>query len=432
MEDKSNEIQSSDFMESTGSILTGLIGSVPVVGSMLGGLFGALWPGPKYVTVEEFQKEIKKLKEQMIAMVDMLEGKIDAALDLVFNTIIDIEVLALINSGNHFSDAVNLWAERNGKKVTNIPKKKSKFAMEIQDLSDEGIKDLCRTQYQIFTDNAEKCIILLSDDRFNEYSLSALYICNGTLCFKPIGINGSVIGVKNNLHQKINGFHMVAGKGYFKALKKGVSPSDKFLSKVVNTAALVHYADKRLYKYPVQKLSDYTQIGSDTGLVMKLFEKTYVPWLDSFRIADKTKNDGTIDFVTGQSQITPLSNLRPGFNTLFNFKFVTPPCKKVLVNVHLAAFNNINFKINELLVFSPQYSFDTNSLPMNCPTMEAIRIGVESGGQVPSSIKYGIQSHIFEFDTARTSFEFMFFTDNSLNQGNDNLHMEDINFTLLE
>ncbi|EGC28766.1 hypothetical protein DICPUDRAFT_73744, partial [Dictyostelium purpureum] len=160
-----------DLMEGTGSVLSGAIGSIPVVGSFLSGIFGAFWPGPKYLTVEDFEKEIKKLKEQMSALMD---EKIEAALDKVFNAIIDTEVLALLNSGNNFSDAVNIWAERNGQKVSNVPKKKSKFAMEIQDLGDEAIKELCRTQYQIFTGDAERCIILLSDDRFNEYSLNSL------------------------------------------------------------------------------------------------------------------------------------------------------------------------------------------------------------------------------------------------------------------
>ncbi|KAF2068626.1 hypothetical protein CYY_010047, partial [Polysphondylium violaceum] len=87
MEVKSKGITSTkssedDFMEATGSILSGAIGSIPVVGSMLSGIFGAFWPGPKYLTVEDFQKEIKKLKEEMIKMMD---SKIDAALDTVFN-----------------------------------------------------------------------------------------------------------------------------------------------------------------------------------------------------------------------------------------------------------------------------------------------------------------------------------------------------------
>ncbi|EGC32519.1 hypothetical protein DICPUDRAFT_81663 [Dictyostelium purpureum] len=163
----------------------------------------------------------------------LMDQKIEAALDKVFNAIIDSEVLALINSGNNFSDAVNLWAERNGQKVSNVPKKKSKFAMEIQDLDDDVIKELCRTQYQIFTGDAERCISLLSDDRFNEYSLNSLVfamahyvsgqlecIANGITWGFPEGYiegnGGSVVGVKTKLHERINKFHMDFKKAIIK------------------------------------------------------------------------------------------------------------------------------------------------------------------------------------------------------------------------
>ncbi|EGC39063.1 hypothetical protein DICPUDRAFT_148176 [Dictyostelium purpureum] len=441
MEVKSKGIKSSEdsFMDATGSVLSGAIGSIPVVGSFLSGIFGAFWPGPKYLTVEDFQREIKKLKEEMIALMDQ---KIDAALDKVFNAIIDTEVLSLINSGNNFSDAVNLWAERNGQKVSNVPKKKSKFAMEIQELGDEAIKELCRTQYQIFTGDAERCIILLSDDRFNEYSLNSLVfamahyasaqlecIANGVTWGFPEGFiegnGGSVVGVRTKLHERINKFHMDFGKGYYKALKKGAHPSDGSMWRIVAAAGLVHYSDKRLFKYPV--------IKSETSeIVMKEFQRTYVPWVHIYRNQATTKDDNILDHVSSQYQITPLPNQTNNEILLFTFKCTTPPCRKLMLTLHLAAFNSNQYTIISRLTGGATSQVMTNSLTMDCPTMEVIRESIVHGGQTPSGIKYGIHSHTYEVDSPRTSFEFKISRIQTSGSQSDYLHIEDINFTALE
>ncbi|KYQ88872.1 hypothetical protein DLAC_10678 [Tieghemostelium lacteum] len=448
MDDKSKgiiSIKSSEdsFMESTGSILSGAIGSIPVVGSFLSGIFGAFWPGPKYMTVEDFQKEIKKLKEEMIAMMD---SKIEAALDKVFNAIIDTEVVSLIDSGNNFSDAVNLWAERNGQKVSNLPKKKSKFAMEIQDLGDDSVKELCRTQYQIFTDTALRCINVLSDERFIEYSLSSLTfsmahyvssqlecIANGTSWGFPeefiegLNSHGEVTGVKNKLHQKINKFHMDFGKGYNRALKKGANPGDGNMHPIISAAGLINYSDKKLYQYPVAVYVPET----NGHFVMDKLQKTYVPYTHFFRNRDTTKDDGIVDHVTHHYQITPLPNLYQHTN-LFTYKFSAPPTsKKLIVNLHLATFGSVEHKIF-LTLNGFQYNFSTNSLPMNCPTMEVIRTSIVSGGQVPSDIKYGIYPKILDLYTNHTSNELKISFEQVNYSKSDFLHIVDINFTLLE
>ncbi|KAF2068832.1 hypothetical protein CYY_009848 [Polysphondylium violaceum] len=377
-------------------------------------------------------------------MIAMMDSKIEAALDKIFNAIIDTEVLSLINSGNNFSDAVNLWAERNGQKVSNIPKKKSKFAMEIQDLEDEAIKELCRTQYQIFTDAAERCINLLSDDRFNEYSLSSLTfsmahyvssqlecIANGLTWGFPEGFiegnGGSVIGVKNKLHQKINKFHMDFGKGYNKALKKGVNPGDVDMWRIVGAAGLIHYSDKKLYQYPV----DVDVDASNGHFVMDKLQKTYAPYTHLFRNRDKTKDDGDLDHVTHQYQITPLPNQYQN-EIIFNYKFSTPPSKKLMVNYHLAAFGSNEYTISSVMNHVSTQRFSTNSLPMNCPTMEVIRTSIVAGGQVPSDIKYGIYSQTYNLNSSQTSHEIEIRFQSVSYAKSDYLHIEDINFTLLE
>ncbi|KYR02667.1 hypothetical protein DLAC_00122 [Tieghemostelium lacteum] len=447
MEDKSKGIMSTkysedDFMESTGSILSGAIGSIPVVGSFLSGIFGAFWPGPKYMTVEDFQKEIKKLKEEMIAMMD---SKIEAALDTIFNAIIDTEVLSLIDSGNNFSDAVNLLAERNGQKVSNLPKKKSKFAMEIQDLEDDLLKELCRTQYQIFTDAAIRCINVLSDHRFIEYSLSSLTfsmahyvssqlecIANGTtwgFTMEYIEGNGTIQGVKNKLHDKINKFHMDFGKGYNTALKKGAHPSDGNMYRIVAAAGLIHYSDKRLYDYPV----DVNVPETNGHFVMDKLQKTYVPYIHLFRNRDTTKDDGFRDHVTSQFQITPLKDLHQS-TKIFTYKFSAPPTsKKLMVNFHLATFGSCEYKINVYLNgHASTYPFTTNSLTMNCPTMEVIRNRIMEGGQDPSGIKYGIYPKIFDLPANQTSHEMGIFFENVGSARSDFLHILDINFTVFK
>ncbi|EGC39482.1 hypothetical protein DICPUDRAFT_147784 [Dictyostelium purpureum] len=443
MEDKLMGIKSSedDLMASTGSVLSGAIGSIPVVGSFLSGIFGAFWPGPKYLTVEDFQREIKKLKEQMIALMDQ---KIDAALDKVFNAIIDTEVLALINSGNNFSEAVNLWAERNGHKVSNVPKKKSKFAMEIQDLGDDAIKELCRTQYQIFTGDAERCLILLSDDRFNEYSLNSLVftmahyvssqlecIANGVTWGFPEsfieGNGGSVVGVKTKLHEKINKYHMDCGKAYQKALKKGMQPSNNDVVVMMMTAGLVHYSDKKIFEYPViiAKIL-YPEIQ------LKTFKESYVPHTFFYRNKSTTKDDGMVDHVSSQWQVTTLPNQSRDELLLFTLNLTSLPGKKFSLRLHLAAFNSNEYTINVKHRYGTLSPIKTNSLTNNYPTMEVIRQAIANGGQVPSNIKYGIHSATFEIPSPVTSLELKIYSTHTSGNQSDYLHIEDYNITLLE
>ncbi|KAF2069489.1 hypothetical protein CYY_009199 [Polysphondylium violaceum] len=243
------------------------------------------------------------------------------------------------------------------------------------------------------------------------------------------GNGGSVVGVKTKLHERIKRFHTDFGKGYNKTLKKGIPPGHGSLWRIVAAAGLINYSDKRLYQYPVE----IKDSGYGESFAMEEFQRTYVPYTHYYRNNDKTVDDQILDHVTHQYQIRPLYNQYQS-EIVFNYKFTTPPCKKFMVNFHLATIYSCEYEIycHVLGGYGFASTFSTNSLTNNCPTMEVIRQSLEAGGQIPSDTKYGIRPLTYSFQSTHTSWELEIRCRYITGSQTDALYFEDINFTLLE
>ncbi|KAK5579215.1 hypothetical protein RB653_008894 [Dictyostelium firmibasis] len=258
-------------MENVGELISGMVGSIPVVGSMLGGLFNVFWGGPNYLTVEDFEKRMKQFMKDVEKMIN--ESIAEAISEHEYQDLMDTvhtRMVGLHRHSNNYTNAINDFAKKK-----NVTPNAKNIDGDVSSLGENTIIE----RYFDISNYAAETVELFSRPRGAKFMAKSLTYAMSIYFAVQVEamVNGLEWGmgksthdsIKPTLKERIKRFHYELGKCVSELEKKdpGCRPN---LNDTFTTAGYFRDFDSEKKIIRIEKENERLEVGKKYRIAFPL------------------------------------------------------------------------------------------------------------------------------------------------------------------